>query len=92
MTKRSIKYATGWVLLLALVAATASVLVPAPSADAADCGGWAGGMSSEWVATAAAQARTAVGDCADGYICLQWCTISCGEAIPENTFGCFPAN
>ncbi|MCG8455833.1 MAG: hypothetical protein MI919_06085 [Holophagales bacterium] len=72
---------------LALLFALPSTL----TVEAADCGGWAGGMEDAWLETPAAQAKTANGDCGPDAICQEWCLITCGVPEPQDRFRCVPA-
>lgn len=69
-----------------------STFLPTPRSEAADCGGHAGGMTYEWVATTPdAQTRNSANECGHGFECREWCLTSCGTDVqPQGDFDCFP--
>ncbi len=76
----------------ALGAIVLATFIPSPSSEAADCGGHAGGVTHEWLATTPdAQARNSANECGQGFECREWCVVSCGtEIVAQGAFDCFP--
>ena len=69
-----------------------SSFVLSPESEAADCGGHAGGVTHEWLATTPdAQTRNSANECGQGFECREWCVVSCGtEILAQGEFDCFP--
>ena len=76
--------------VFALLVAASATLLFLPRAEAADCGGWAGGISHSWQVTPASAQRDSAGFCEPGFRCEEWCQIVCDEVEPQGIFRCVP--
>ena len=77
---------------LALIAVGSTTMLFLPRAEAADCGGFAGGMEYDWLATTpSAIAKNQAGECGPDATCQEWCLMACGEPTePQGVFRCQP--